>query len=94
MWITGNCDVCILRKKISEIVYGERYNHLANAFFHIYLVHSYSVQQTVVVRFISTDDSVKTLSSIGKKRKASQETEDTTEDHAGIFMMNTLVNIM
>ena len=52
------------------------------------------MQKTVVVRFISTDDSVKTLSSIGKKRKASQETEDMTEDHAGIFIMNTLVNIM
>ena len=48
----------------------------------------YSVQQTVCVRFISTDDSLKALSSLGKKRKASQGTEDMTEHRAGIFIMN------
>ena len=51
-------------------------------------MHLYSVQQTVFVRFISTDDSLKALSSLGKKRKASQGTEDMTEDDAGIFVMN------
>ena len=51
-------------------------------------MHLYSVQQTVLVRFISTDDSLKALSSLGKKRKASQGTEDMTEDDAGIFVMN------
>ena len=51
------------------------------------------MQQTVFVNFISTDDSLKAFSSLGKKRKASQGTEDMTEDHAGIFIMNTLVNI-
>ena len=34
------------------------------------------------------DDSLKVLSSLGKKRKASQGIEDMTEDHAGIFIMN------
>ena len=51
-------------------------------------MHLYSVQQTVFVRFISTDDSLKALSSLGKKRKASHGTEDMTEDDAGIFVMN------
>ena len=51
-------------------------------------MHLYSVQQTVFVRFISTDDSLKALSSLGKKRKASQGREDMTEDDAGIFVMN------
>ena len=68
------------------------YNHLA--FSHLLRsLHSYSVQKTVFVRFISTDDSLKALSSLGKKRKSSQGTENMTEDHAGIFIMNTLVNI-
>ena len=40
---------------------------------------------TVFVRFISTDDSLNSLSSLGKKRKASQGTEDMTENYAGIF---------
>ena len=51
-------------------------------------MHLYSVQQTVFVRFISTDDSLKALSFLGKKRKASQGREDMTEDDAGIFVMN------
>ena len=50
--------------------------------------HLLNVQQTVFVRFISTDDSLKALSSLGNKRKASQGTEDMTEDDAGIFVMN------
>ena len=58
------------------------YNH----FFHIYFIHSYSVQKTVFVLFIS--DSMKALSLLGKKRKASQMTQDMAEDHAGIFIMN------
>ena len=40
------------------------------------------------VRFISTDDSLKALSSLKKKRKASRGTENMIEDHAGIFIMN------
>ena len=51
------------------------------------------MQLTVFVNFISTDDSLKAFSSLGKKRKASQGTEDMTEDHAGIFIMNTFVNV-
>ena len=43
---------------------------------------------TVFVRFISTDDSLRALSSLEKKRKASQGTEDIIEDHAGILIMN------
>ena len=61
-------------------------NHLACAFFSHYSIHSYSVQKTVFVLFIS--DSMKALSFLGKKRKASQMTEYMTEDHAGIFIMN------
>ena len=55
-------------------------------FFSHYSIHSYSVQKTVFVLFIS--DSRKALSFLGKKRKASQVTEEMTEDHAGIFIMN------
>ena len=44
---------------------------------------------TVFVRFISTDDSLNSLSSLGKKRKASQGTEEMTENYAGMFIMNT-----
>ena len=55
-------------------------------FFAHYFIHSYSVQKTVFVLFIS--DSRKALSFLGKKRKASQMTEEMTEDHAGIFIMN------
>ena len=44
------------------------------------------MQKTVFVLFIS--DSRKALSLLGKKRKASQMTEDMTEDNAGIFIMN------
>ena len=63
------------------------HNHLSCSFFfffYIYFIHSYSV----FVGFISTDDSLKALSSLGKKRKASQGTEDMTEDYAGIFTTN------
>ena len=35
MWITGNCDVCILRKN-SDIVYGERLQSSCMCFCHIY----------------------------------------------------------
>ena len=87
MQITGNCDVCILRKN-SDIVYGEWLQpsllFFFFFFFYIYFIHSYSV----FVGFISTDDSLKALSSLGKKRKASQGTEDMTEDYAGIFTTN------
>ena len=51
------------------------YNHLSCSFF-------FQCFFSVFVRFISTDDSLKALSSLGKKRKASQGTEDMTEDHA------------
>ena len=71
----------------TEIVYGEPLQPSRKCFFFLhYFIHSYSVQNTVFVLFIS--DSRKALSFLGKKRKASQMTEDTTEDHAGIFIMN------
>ena len=72
----------------TEIVYGERLqpSHMCFFSFLHYFIHSYSVQKTVFVLFIS--DSIKALSFLGKKRKASQMTEDMTEDHPGIFMMN------
>ena len=86
MWITGNWDVCIFRKN-TEIVYGERLQPSRMCFFFtFFFIHSYSVQKTVFVLFIS--DSRKALSFLGKKRKASQMTEEMTEDHAGIFIMN------
>ena len=86
MWITGNGDVCIFRKN-TEIVYGERLQPSRMYFFsHFFFIHSYSVQKTVFVLFIS--DSRKAMSFLGKKRKASLMTEDMAEDDTGIFIMN------
>ena len=70
------------------------YNQLTYAFFHIYFIHSYSVQWTIFVRFISADDSLNSMSSLGKKRKISQGTDDMTANCAGMFIMISMCNQM
>ena len=62
-------------------------------FSHLFHTFIFSAM-TVFVRFISTDDSLNSLSSLGKMRKASQGTEDMTENYAGMFMMISMCNQM
>lgn len=64
------------------------YNLLTYAFFSL-LFHTFIFSAIdCFVSFISTDVSLNTLSSLGKKPKASQGTEDMTENYAGMFIMN------
>lgn len=71
-------------RKNSEIIYGERLQrtHIC-VFSHLFYTFIFSA----FVRFISADDSLNSLSSLGKKRKASQGTDDITENYAGMFIM-------
>ena len=65
------------------------YNLLTYAFFSLLFRHTFIFSAIdCFVSFISTDDSLNTLSSLGKKPKASQGTEDMTENYAGMFIMN------
>ena len=73
-------------RKNSEIIYGDRLQ-LTHICFFSHLFHTFSVIDCFVC-FISTDDSLNALSSLGKKPKASQETEEMTENYAGMFIMN------
>ena len=64
------------------------YNLLTYAFFSLVFHTIIFSAIDCFVCFISTDDSLNALSSLGKKSKASQGTEDMTENYAGMFIMN------
>ena len=69
------------------------YNQLTYAFF-TFISYIHIQCNDCFVRFISTDDSLNSLSSLGKKRKASQGTEEMTENYAGMFIMISMCNQM
>ena len=66
------------------------YNQLTYAFFtFISYIHIQCNRLFLTfICFISTDDSLNALSSLGKKPKSSQGTDDMTENYAGMFIMN------
>ena len=75
-------------RKNSEIIYGERLQPTHICFFsHLFHTFIFSAIDCFVC-FISTDDSLNALSSLGKNPKSSQGTDDMTENYAGMFIMN------